>query len=75
MALLETYYADVEHGECDVCGKSSDLSRMYYHYDIKCECHSPEHFEIVRHCSGCTPVPPAKTTITIKPREQEENEE
>lgn len=65
---------DVEYGKCGMCSKLSTLNRKYYYYNIKCECHSPEHFEYVSYCSGCTPVPPNKTTITMKPREQEENE-
>jgi hypothetical protein len=61
---------EIEVGVCDICGQSSELSRKYYYYDIKCECHSPEHFEIVRHCSRCEPKPPEKTTVFIHPKEK-----
>jgi hypothetical protein len=58
---------DVEFGQCELCGREAELKRRYYHYDIKCDCHSPNHFELVRHCADCTPKPPEKTTVTIKP--------
>lgn len=58
--------ADIERGQCDICGNISDLNRKYYHYDIKCECHSPCHFELVRHCATCIPTEPKETTIKIK---------
>jgi len=57
---------EIEVGKCDVCGKEAQLSRQYYHYDIKCECHSPDHFEIVRHCENCTPKPPETTKVSLK---------
>ena len=56
-----------EYGKCEVCAKEATLERKYFHYDIKCDCHSPNHFEMVRHCSDCTPKPPEKTTVCIKP--------
>lgn len=59
----------VNFGKCDICGKEANLNRKYFYYGIKCECHSPEHFEIVEHCSECTPKPPKRTTITIQPLE------
>jgi hypothetical protein len=57
---------DIEYGACEVCYKEAPLSRKYYHYDIKCECHSPKHFEIVRHCKDCTPKEPKTTKIRYK---------
>ena len=57
---------EIEYGKCDVCGKLSALTRTYYHYGIKCECHSPEHFEIVRTCPECEPREPEKTKIVFK---------
>lgn len=55
-------------GKCQICGKENvPLKRKYYYYGLKCECHSPEHFEIVEHCKDCIPKPPKKTTISIKP--------
>lgn len=59
-------------GKCDICGKDNiEIQRKYYHYDIKCECHSPRHFEIVEHCKNCTPKPPKKTTVYIEPIDRE----
>lgn len=63
---------EMELGKCDVCEtKDVVVNRKYYHYDIKCECHSPTHFEIVRYCDKCKDKvkPPIKTTIIIKPIE------
>lgn len=55
-------------GKCDVCGKENvELQRKVYYYGIKCECHSPQHFEIVEHCKDCTPKPPKRITVEIKP--------
>ena len=58
---------EIEFGVCDMCNDHAEVQRKYYHYDIKCECHSPDHFEIVYYCKDCEPEPPKKTTITIKP--------
>jgi len=57
---------DIEHGTCDVCKKECDLIRTYFHYDIKCECHSPKHFELVCHCSDCKAIEPERTRIELK---------
>jgi len=57
-----------EYGMCNICKKEKVLQRKYYYYGIKCECHSPEHFEIVFHCLDCAPKAPEKTTIHIKPK-------
>jgi len=58
---------EIEVGRCDVCGKNKiKLCRRYYRYDIKCECHSPCHFEIVWHCENCVPQEPKETKIFIK---------
>lgn len=43
-------------GKCQICGKVGQLQRTYFHYNIKCECHSPNHVELVDHCVDCTPV-------------------
>ena len=60
---------DVLFGRCDCCGKETDVQRKYFYYAIKCECHSPEHFEIVSYCKNCVPVAPKITNITIKTSE------
>ena len=57
---------NIEYGTCDVCKKDAPLQRKYYHYNIKCECHAPNHFELVKHCADCTPVEPKETKITLK---------
>lgn len=60
----------IEIGKCSICSKTGiQLIRKYYHYGIKCECHSPDHFEIVFHCKDCVPVPPESTLVHIKPLE------
>jgi len=60
---------EIEHGTCEVCGKKADLIRKYFYYGIKCECHSPEHFELIRHCKNCQPETPKQTTISIEPKQ------
>ena len=56
----------IEYGKCEVCGKEAELQRTYWHYNIKCQCHSPSHFEFKRHCSNCIPVEPKETRILLK---------
>jgi len=56
---------DQEFGKCPYCKEEKPLNRKYYRYDIKCECHSPQHFEIVWHCNNCTPHEPRVTNIEI----------
>lgn len=58
---------DSEFGKCDICDVETNLQRTYFHYDIKCNCHSPNHFEIVRHCNNCKPNSPLSTKVVIKP--------
>lgn len=55
----------MEYGLCEVCGEEAPLRRTYFHYNIKCECHSPNHFEMVRHCETCEPVEPTETKVII----------
>lgn len=57
---------ECESCKCGICGKEAILSRKYYYYPIKCECHSPCHFELVCHCSTCTPVEPKETRVLFK---------
>ena len=58
---------EIEYGKCDFCGEEGPLTRTYFYYGIKCECHSPEHFEMKRHCKKCDPTPPLKTEIYLTP--------
>lgn len=57
--------SNIEYGTCDMCGREANLQRKYYHFNIKCECHSPKHFEMIKYCSDCVPLRPAETTIEI----------
>lgn len=59
--------SETEFGKCDICGEEKPLQRTYYHYDIKCNCHSPNHFEIVSHCKDCTPKEPLETKVYLSP--------
>ena len=56
-----------ESGRCGVCGKEGVVVRTYFYYDIKCDCHSPQHFEIKYHCPTCKPKAPEETSVFIKP--------
>ncbi len=56
----------IEFGKCEVCGKEAQLQRTYWHYAIKCECHSPSHFEMKRHCADCVPTEPTTTKISLR---------
>lgn len=57
---------EIEFGKCEVCGNEAQLQRTYFRYDIECECHSPHHFELVRHCKQCVPTEPKETRIVFK---------
>lgn len=62
-------------GTCEICGKENvPLKRKYYYYDIECDCCSPQHFECVDYCKDCTPKPPRKTVVSIRPIEEEKQE-
>ena len=56
----------IEFGKCDICGKEDNLIRTYFEYDIKCDCHSPRHFELVVHCKDCIPSMPTEIHPYIK---------
>lgn len=56
----------IEFGKCDICGKEDNLGRTCFEYDIKCDCHSPRHFELVVHCKDCIPSMPTKIHPYIK---------
>ena len=57
------------YGTCQFCGVQEILFKTVFYYGIKCECHSPEHFEIVWHCKYCTPEEPEETKIHVKTSE------
>ena len=56
---------DINVTKCNMCGKVAQVNRKYYHYNIQCECHSPNHFEIVEHCRECVPFEPKTTVYTL----------
>jgi hypothetical protein len=56
---------DMEYGTCEYCGNEGPVGRQYYHYGIKCECCSDEHFEIVWHCDKCEPKDPGIRKIQL----------
>lgn len=65
MKNVDIKNGDVEYGKCPTCNTEGPLERRYYHYDIKCECHSPDHFEIVWYCKNCSPKEPEFTRIHL----------
>ena len=57
---------EIEVGKCEICGRENvQLTRKYYRYEIECECHSPHHFELVRHCAACQPYPPRYIKVQL----------
>ena len=58
-----------EKGCCKICMKYKAVNRKYYYYDFKCDCHSPQHFEIVNHCDNCEPKAPDFTRVWATPTE------
>lgn len=54
---------EIEYGKCQICGQETPLKRTYFNYPFKCDCHSPNHFELVRHCADCKPEPPKSTVV------------
>jgi hypothetical protein len=60
---------EIEYGICNVCGKYAPLLRTYYNYNVKCECHSSNHFEIIKHCRDCMPTQPEETWIKLKSKD------
>jgi hypothetical protein len=60
----------IEVGTCEVCQREEvQLERTYFHYNIpgiKCSCHSPDHFILIRHCPRCVPKEPEYTKIEFR---------
>lgn len=57
---------------CEVCGKKVvNVCRTTFYYNIKCECHSPQHFETVYHCKTCIARVPGQTKITFRTNRDE----
>ena len=61
----------IEYGKCEVCGEEKPLIRTYFHYGFKCQCHSPNHFEFVRHCQDCVPQKPLETKVVLSNKQAE----
>lgn len=57
---------EMEFGTCEICGRESYLTRTSFKYDIKCECHSPYHFDLFIHCAACKPTKPKETKVILK---------
>ena len=58
---------EVEVSYCDICHKKTQVNRRYYHYHIDCDCCGGDHFEMVRYCKDCTPVPPKRISAKVEP--------
>lgn len=52
-------------GQCQICGKETNLDITYFNYNIKCDCCSPSHFVRVEHCKDCIPEIPKIITPVI----------
>lgn len=61
---------DMEWADCKYCGNNGPVERTYFHYDIKCECCSGKHFEIVYHCGNCKPKDPGIRRIQLSNEER-----
>lgn len=57
---------DTEYGKCQVCGEESLLERTYFRYPLQCECHNPQHIELICHCKDCVPKEPEYTKVAFK---------
>ena len=59
---------------CDICKKEAPLQRTYFRYNIKCQCHSPYHFELIIHCKDCIVKEPKETKVVLLTSNLEKNE-
>ena len=59
---------DREVGRCDICLTDGvAISRKYYDYRIDCECCiGSVHFEVVRYCKECEPLPPERIHVVLQ---------
>lgn len=57
-------------GKCEVCGKEAILRVTFWEYGFKCDCHSPEHFLRIEHCSDCIPEKPLELIHIEEQRER-----
>jgi len=58
----------IEQGTCDICHTPNVPITRHYQYwkTIKCDCCSPQHFDIIRHCKDCKPIELQTTRYTSK---------
>ena len=63
-----------EWGKCNYCGSEGPINRTYFKYNIKCKCHTPEHFTIVWHCDNCEPKDPGIGKIQLSNEEKHQIE-
>ena len=62
----------IEMGTCEVCQKEGViLNRKYFNYPFICDCHSPNHFELVKYCNDCVPLSPDYTKVFVRPIEED----
>ena len=63
---------DIEIGYCDICHKKTQVNRKYYYYGVNCKCcgSNKGHFEIVKYCNECKPVPPKYAQMILEPLEE-----
>ena len=61
---------EMEWGKCQYCEYEGIIKRTYFHYEIECECHSPNHFQIVWHCDKCKPVDPGIGNIKLSSKQK-----
>lgn len=62
--------AEIEVGKCECCGKDNvPLERTCFRYPFQCECHSPGHFILIRHCDDCEPIEPKETKVVLKTKD------
>ena len=60
--------SDQEIEKCSVCGKTGQVFREYYYYDVKCDCcYGDQHFAYAHHCDTCTPRAPTRIQIILNP--------
>lgn len=45
--------SDINYGTCDICGKESELIRVYERFGFPCICHSSQHFIMHNICTEC----------------------
>lgn len=65
---------DIEISKCDVCGKENvQVERTYFEYPFPCQCCSPTHFIMVRHCNDCKPSIPNEIQVKFKSFDDKEH--